>query len=75
MEFILIGDTVNVASRGQDMAKETPFTVLLAGATRDGLGVAPLGLQPLGALPIRGRSVPVELFGMESSVVGAESIR
>jgi len=60
-DFTLIGDAVNVASRIEQLTKETGRPVLVSAATRDRLG-AGWRCEPAGLLPIRGRSEPVQCF-------------
>lgn len=64
LEFTVIGDTVNVAARVQDVTKETGDRIMLTETTRKLLGAAKVCLVPRGAVPIRGRVDPVVLYGI-----------
>lgn len=52
MEFTVLGDTVNTASRLEAATKEHPAPVLISDATR---ARATLRLDPIGEIPLRGR--------------------
>ncbi|MEM9976759.1 MAG: adenylate/guanylate cyclase domain-containing protein [Cyanobacteria bacterium P01_D01_bin.2] len=60
LEFTVIGDTVNVASRLEALTKQVNSSVLISDATQQRL--KNLSLQPLGAMPIRGRDEPIQVF-------------
>jgi adenylate cyclase len=63
LEFTVIGDPVNVASRVEEMTRETGDVVLLTEATRCLLSDEP-ELEPRGAIRLKGRSEPVPVFGL-----------
>jgi class 3 adenylate cyclase len=60
LEFTVIGDTVNVAARVEQLTRETGDTVLLTEATRCLLD-GNVQLEPRGEVPLKGKSdlVPV----------------
>ncbi|MGA8256182.1 MAG: adenylate/guanylate cyclase domain-containing protein, partial [Nocardioides sp.] len=63
LNFSVIGDAVNVASRVEAATRETGDDVLITAATRSALVRA----QPLvarGSIPLKGRSVETELFAL-----------
>ena len=65
-EYTVIGDTVNVAARLQQLSKEEDRALLVSEATYDlaragGLAVA---LAPHAAVALRGRSEQVRVFGL-----------
>ncbi|MGF1567175.1 MAG: adenylate/guanylate cyclase domain-containing protein [Nodosilinea sp.] len=60
LEFTVIGDTVNVAARLEDMTKHLGHGLLISETTHQQLGDWPL--QSLGPQPIRGRVEVLELF-------------
>jgi adenylate cyclase len=59
-EYTVIGDTVNTASRVQDLTKAIGRPILLTAAMRDALGAVPL--EALGSHPVKGREALIELF-------------
>lgn len=69
--YTAIGDTVNLAQRLEEMADGTE--ILLTDSTRQLLDGAGVRLAPRGLTSIRGRTVPVTVFALES-VDGRENI-
>jgi adenylate cyclase len=65
MEFTVIGNTVNVASRIEGLNKALGTTLLMSKATRDALHHPP-ALQALPPQPVKGVDEPVEIFTIES---------
>jgi adenylate cyclase len=63
LEFTVIGDPVNVASRVEEMTRETGDVVLLTEATRRLLTDEP-ELEARGAIHLKGRAEPVPVFGV-----------
>ena len=61
MDYTIIGDTVNLASRLQDLTKEYNASIIASGATLDRAGRS-YELRPLGTTEVRGRSQQTELF-------------
>ena len=55
------GDTVNIASRLQDVAKDRGADFIVSSATLDATGTTD-GFRPLGAAPIRGRTETVDVW-------------
>jgi len=61
MEFTVLGDTVNLASRLESLNKEHKTKMLLSEATFEMIqGV--IDTVYLGAVPVRGKSVPMKLY-------------
>jgi adenylate cyclase len=61
LSYTLVGDTVNLASRLQDLNKDMGTEVILSGATKARLG-APLALTPLPPQMVKGRSQSVDVY-------------
>lgn len=70
MEFTVLGDTVNLASRLESLNKEHHTKLLMSGATESRLGGQVETLH-LGEEPVRGKSVPIDLYTVASLVVKA----
>jgi class 3 adenylate cyclase len=64
LEFTLIGDTVNVASRVEQLTKTTGDTILLTGQTVDALSSPPRGLADRGSHSLKGKSAEVRIFAL-----------
>jgi adenylate cyclase len=65
LSYLLVGDTVNLASRLQEATKDLETDVILSADTRDRLveeELAPRGLRPLPPLQVRGKQQPVNVL-------------
>ena len=67
LEFTLIGDTVNVAARVEKLTKTTGDTILLTQHTVDALDGRSPELVDRGAHTLKGKSTPVQVFGLGSN--------
>ena len=65
LEFTLIGDTVNVAARVEQLTKTTGDAILLTHQTVDALVARPPGLTDRGSLALKGKSAEVQVFGLD----------
>jgi len=67
LEFTVIGDTVNVASRIEALTKQVGRSLLISQTTRQMLGqsLKQLPLESLGHYPLRGRTETIELFSVQ----------
>ncbi|MCU1695817.1 MAG: hypothetical protein JWR34_1880 [Mycobacterium sp.] len=65
LEFTLIGDTVNVAARVEQLTKITGDSILLTHQVVDALTSRPPGLIDRGSHELKGKSAPVKVFGLD----------
>jgi adenylate cyclase len=65
LEFAVIGDAVNVASRVEALTKDTNDVVLLTGDTKSRLSDSETVVEPRGTLTLRGRTEPTEIFALQ----------
>jgi adenylate cyclase len=65
LEFTLIGDTVNVAARVEQLTKITGDGILLTQQCVDALASRPPGLVDRGSHVLKGKSAVVQVFGLE----------
>ncbi|OBH59817.1 adenylate/guanylate cyclase domain-containing protein [Mycobacterium sp. E2479] len=72
LEFTLIGDTVNVAARVEQLTKTTGDAILLTQQTIDALVARPHGLVDKGLHDLKGKSAAVNVFGLDPAVALAE---
>jgi adenylate cyclase len=66
MEFTVIGNTVNIASRIEALNKTVGTTLLLSRATRDALR-RPISLHALPLQAVEGIDQPLEIFTPDSA--------
>ncbi|MGH8964587.1 MAG: adenylate/guanylate cyclase domain-containing protein, partial [Actinomycetes bacterium] len=65
LEFTLIGDTVNVAARVEQLTKTTGDAILLTQQTLDALVSRPTGLADRGRHAVKGKAAEVKVFGLD----------
>ncbi|MSV28161.1 MAG: adenylate/guanylate cyclase domain-containing protein [Bryobacterales bacterium] len=65
MEYTVLGDTVNLASRLESLNKENKTSILISEATRE-LMEDPSETLFLGAVPVRGKTEPMKLYTIAS---------
>jgi class 3 adenylate cyclase len=65
LEFTLIGDTVNVAARVEQLTKTTGDAILLTRQSVDALVRRPPGLTDRGSHALKGKSAAVKVFGLD----------
>ena len=65
LEFTLIGDTVNVAARVEQLTKTTGDAILLTHQTVDALASRPPGLIDRGIHALKGKSADVQVYGVD----------
>jgi adenylate cyclase len=71
LEFTLIGDTVNVAARVEQLTKTTGDAILLTQQCVDALASRPPELTDRGAHALKGKSAAVQVFGLDPSTASA----
>jgi len=64
VEYAVIGDTVNTASRLESLNKELGTRLLISPTTRDALA-GTLPTRGLGEIPVKGKALPVPVFTVE----------
>ncbi|HET7928393.1 MAG TPA: response regulator [Actinomycetota bacterium] len=65
LDYAVIGDTTNMASRIEAMTKELDRSVLFSEQTKDALHELPTDAVSLGEFEIRGRSAGIELWALD----------
>jgi class 3 adenylate cyclase len=65
LEFTLIGDTVNVAARVEQLTKATGDAILLTKHCADSLISRPPELTDRGWHALKGKSAAVQIFGLD----------
>ena len=71
LEYTVVGDTVNLAQRLQDMARPAG-RIVLSEATHDALR-APVDAEALDPVAVKGRQAPVSVYRIDLTTTGEES--
>ena len=69
MSFTLLGDTVNLAARLEELNKHHGTSILASRSTRDACGQR-FTFASLGSLAVRGRSESIEIFSIDPNLQG-----
>jgi class 3 adenylate cyclase len=64
LEFTLIGDTVNVAARVEQLTKTAGDAILVTGQCVDALASRPSGLTDRGSHALKGKAAAVQVFAL-----------
>lgn len=67
MSFTLLGDTVNLAARLEQLNKEHGTRILVSQSTREACGEG-FAFQPLGSVAVRGRSEQIAIFSLDPNL-------
>ncbi len=73
MEYTVLGDTVNLASRLESLNKEHKTKLLMSEATRS-LLKDEVETTHLGTIPVRGKARPINLYTVTSLVAAREAV-
>jgi class 3 adenylate cyclase len=71
LEFTLIGDTVNVAARVEQLTKTTGDAILLTRESVDALVARPDRLTDRGSHALKGKSAEVQVFGLDPGTISS----
>lgn len=72
LEYTVIGDTVNLASRLESTTKEAGVPLLVSSATAELLGVD-YEVEPLGDVKVKGKTVSTSVFTVRPKQAGQET--
>jgi adenylate cyclase len=71
IEYTVIGDSVNLAARLQDLTKQMGRSILASAATvNEAARVMPFAAEPMNPIEVRGKAEPVEIYALISGFPG-----
>jgi adenylate cyclase len=68
VEFTVIGDAVNTASRVEEATRATGDTILITEATRRQLPLGRFEFEARGSAELKGKTVPVQVWSVERAI-------
>jgi adenylate cyclase len=74
LEFTLIGDTVNVAARVEQLTKNTGDRILLTQQCLDASASRPPGLIDRGFHVLKGKSAAVQVFALDQGATAGADV-
>jgi adenylate cyclase len=66
-EYTIIGDVVNLASRLEQLNKQFGTRLMVSETVVERLGGVPEDAHPLGAMQVKGREQPVQVYSLGSA--------
>jgi class 3 adenylate cyclase len=69
LSYAMVGETVNIASRIQDLNKEFDTDILISDDVRQGIDQRGIEMNPLGLVAVKGFSEPLRLYSIDKQAV------
>ncbi len=70
LSYAMVGETVNIASRIQDLNKDFDTDILVSEAVRQGLGRESIEMKPLAPVTVKGVREPLHLYSLDKQPMG-----
>jgi class 3 adenylate cyclase len=74
LSYAMVGETVNIASRIQDLNKEFDTDILISDDVRQGIDQRGIEMNPLGLVAVKGFSEPLRLYSIDKQAVLSKTI-
>ena len=72
-EYTVVGDTVNVAARIEQLTKTAGVPLLISESTARGLAFEDIRFVPREPMPVKGKSTPLQVYGVQRSIEAPSS--